>query len=43
MKANLDLPWSIEGDFNLIKFSLERCGGDWNDPGVKKFGDFIDR
>lgn len=43
VKACWELPWCIGGDFNLIRFSLERSGGVWNDYGISKFGDFINR
>lgn len=43
IKARWDLLWCIGRDFNLIRFSSERCEGDWSDPRMRKFSDFIDR
>ena len=35
-------PWCIVGDFNAVRFSSERLGCTWFNPGMYSFSDWID-
>ena len=36
-----DVPWCLGGDFNVVRFPLERVGSEYFSPAMYNFSDFV--